>query len=821
MQFQTNSQLQLAYDFIQYTNQNVFLTGKAGTGKTTFLHNLRRKSPKRMVVVAPTGVAAINAGGVTIHSFFQVSFGPQVPGDLNKLLPFDNNHERTVAPGVKRFNREKINIIRTLDLLVIDEISMVRADLLDAVDEVLRRFKDRQKPFGGVQLLMIGDLQQLAPVVKEDEWEILRRFYETCYFFSSRALQQSSFVGIELTHIFRQSDQHFIDLLNRVRQNQMDQDTLNALNNRYIPNFMPDEKLGYITLTTHNHQAHHINEEKIKQLASRSFVFNALVEGDFPELAYPTDFALRLKVGAQVMFVKNDPQPEKRFFNGKIGKVVSIGEELVEVICPGELKSIKVEPLEWCNYRYRMNQETHEIEEEVIGRFVQHPLKLAWAITIHKSQGLTFEKAIIDARLSFAHGQVYVALSRCKTLEGMVLKSPIEYSSVKNDHAVLCFTDAVEKKQPGAEELKKARQAYCLQLLTELFDFRSLMKCMQQLLKYWNDERSVLQGNVQDLLMPKIAIVQDELVAVAEKFQVQLTGLVATNLDCEENSTIKERVVSAYKYFSDKLNNEIEVPLSLAVFQSDNKSVRKLIAESLEKLSLESRIKRACLDAAANGFSIKGHLDAKAKALVESNDDAKKSAELVHWKDLSHPELYKQLIAWRNEKAAQNNVTASRVLRQESLLEIAQRLPATQQQLKSIKRLGGKKLEEFGRDLLSIVLKYRSEHGLNVPSGADWELKRVGLSTHELSYELFRNGKSIPEIASERNLKENTIFGHLTKFVADGQIDVFELIERRKYKAIADYLMKNRGKTAGEIRSGLGNEFDFNEIRLVASHLGY
>jgi len=453
-----NPQLDLAFDFVQFTGQNLFLTGKAGTGKTTFLKNLKRESPKRMIVVAPTGVAAINAGGVTIHSFFQISFGPQIPRDPNKPLISPGFSEGSSSEGVKRFSREKINIIRSLDLLVIDEISMVRADLLDAIDEVLRRYRNRYKPFGGIQLLMIGDLQQLAPIVKEEEWEILKPHYETSFFFSSRALKQSTFRGIELKHIFRQSDLRFIDLLNKVRNNRLDTETLMELNKRYMPGFNPGEKEGYITLTTHNYQSQQINISKLGMLESASFGFSAEVSGEFPEYSFPTDMELELKIGSQVMFVKNDPSPAKRFYNGKIGKITDMDEDQIEVICPGEVAVIRVERLIWKNTKYALNDATQEIEEEVIGTFSQFPLKLAWAITIHKSQGLTFEKAIIDARSSFAHGQVYVALSRCKTIEGLVLSSPIAIHSVKSDSTVAQFSEEVEQNQPGTAELEPSRK---------------------------------------------------------------------------------------------------------------------------------------------------------------------------------------------------------------------------------------------------------------------------------------------------------------------------------------------------------------------------
>lgn len=353
---ETNKQLDLAFNFVQYTGQNIFLTGKAGTGKTTFLKRLKEKSPKRMIVVAPTGVAAINAGGVTIHSFFQLSFGPQIG------IENDFNNQN-------RYSKEKINIIRSLNLLVIDEISMVRADLLDAIDKVLRRFRNRNKPFGGVQMLMIGDLQQLSPIVKNDEWSLLKNEYDTVYFFSSKTLRQTSYVSIVLTHVFRQQDNQFISILNKVRDNKLDQKALDALNSRHLPNFKPRVDEGFITLCTHNVQAHRINETRLLQLKSKTQVFKATIEGNFPEYSYPTDYELKLKVDAQVMFVKNDPDPQKLFYNGKIGKITKIEKEIIYVLCPNEEDEIAVMPLQWDNIKYSIDTETAEIKETVEGSF--------------------------------------------------------------------------------------------------------------------------------------------------------------------------------------------------------------------------------------------------------------------------------------------------------------------------------------------------------------------------------------------------------------------------------------------------------------------
>ena len=432
----TNLELQLADAFVRDTGCNVFLTGKAGTGKTTFLHNIKKDCEKRMVVTAPTGVAAINAGGVTLHSFFQMPFGPFIPG---------SEHTRQ-----HKFSRDKINIIKSLDLLVIDEISMVRADLLDGVDSVLRRYRRSNLAFGGVQLLLIGDLHQLAPVVKNEEWRMLQAHYASPYFFSSTALGKTELISVELQHIYRQADDTFISLLNKVRDNRLDTESLNALNARYIKDFETEQGAneGYITLCTHNQSADRINSTRLEQLSHSAHRFSAKVEGEFPEHSYPTPSTLELKVDAQVMFMRNDASHEKRYFNGKIGKITRISGDRISIKCRDDNDEIVVEPATWENIDYSLDEETMEVSENKIGAFVQYPLKLAWAITIHKSQGLTFDNAIIDAQSSFAHGQVYVALSRCRTLEGMVLSTPLALNSVKTDRTVLQFTEQAGQNLP-------------------------------------------------------------------------------------------------------------------------------------------------------------------------------------------------------------------------------------------------------------------------------------------------------------------------------------------------------------------------------------
>lgn len=582
---ESNPQLELAYDFLEYTGVNVFLTGKAGTGKTTFLRELKRRSPKRMIVVAPTGVAAINAGGVTIHSFFQLPFGPYVPGSSD-----------TVERGEKlqythKFNREKINIIKTIDLLVIDEISMVRADLLDAVDDMLRRYRSKNEPFGGVQLLLIGDLQQLAPVVKEDEWALLKQHYASAFFFHSKALAATRYVAIELKHVYRQQDREFVDLLNRVRENRVDAAVLGRLNRRYVPGFKPSDDEGYITLTTHNHQAQRINDVKMAELSTRAYSFKAEVKDNFPTYSYPTEETLVLKQGAQVMFVKNDSSPEKRYYNGKIGKITAINDRSIEVVGKEDGLKIQVTPEEWTNTRYTLDEETREITETVEGTFKQYPLKTAWAITIHKSQGLTFERAIVDANAAFAHGQVYVALSRCKTFEGLVLSSPVTVRSLVSDGAIDEFVREAEQKEPNKEELQQARQSYFRELLLEQFDYETIRWRLHYLYRVLDEQLRRLYPDWVERYRVAGAKCAEELLAVAERFQNQLERLMPEEGNYEADPVIADRVKKGAEYFREHTMSIFGKFLEEVIPEIDNKEVRKLVEQNMERFRGEVNLK--------------------------------------------------------------------------------------------------------------------------------------------------------------------------------------------------------------------------------------
>ena len=819
MNIQNNSQLQLAYDFVQFTGKNIFLTGKAGTGKTTFLHNLKKHSPKRMVVVAPTGVAAINAAGVTIHSFFQLSFGPQLPD--YKTSEFKNQERQN---KVKRFSKEKINIIRSMDLLIIDEISMVRADLLDGIDNTLRRFRNRNLPFGGVQLLMIGDLQQLAPVVKDDEWNPLRKYYDTPFFFSSKALQQTQYVSIELLHVYRQKDEHFIKLLNKIRDNKIDKEVIDKLNARYKPDFNPDNA-GYIILTTHNFKAKQINDSKLSRLSGKTHTFEAEVSGNFPEYTYPTDFELNLKAGAQVMFVKNDPNPAKEFYNGKIGTITKIDDDIVTVNCVGDEEPINVMPVEWEKMKYIIDEETKEIKESVEGTFTQYPLKLAWAITIHKSQGLTFEKAIIDAQAAFAHGQVYVALSRCKSLEGLILSTPIGAHSVKHDRTVESFTKNYEENQPDRTQLESSKKAYQQQLLTNLFDFNTLQKFIFYSIKLLNEYSGSLQGNLRVIFIEMNKKVKEEIINVSGKFRNQLLNSLSKEIDMEKDAALQDRIQKAGVYFSDKIEKLVTDKIENITIETDNKVARKSLKDVVNKLLGEALFKSSCLQACQKGFAVKDYMEARANASIDDHAFQpvwKKSSETVGT-DITHPDFYKRLKAWRDAKADELDWDVYMVLQLKTMRELSAKLPVTNQALKSIKGLGKKKLEMFGIDLLEMIISYRKENNIESDTYEEPEItiKVPEKSSKQISFELWKAGKTLEDIVKERQFVTSTIEGHLAYFVGTGDISVDKFVSAEKVKLISNYFQKEKTTTLGEAKTSLGDDVTFGELRLVLEHLRF
>lgn len=619
-----NNEMNLAWQFVEGTNVSVFLTGKAGTGKTTFLRKLKELSPKRMVVVAPTGVAAINARGVTIHSFFQLSPGIHVPG------------KEETPTGKQRFyqmSKEKKNVIRTMDLLVIDEISMVRCDLLDAIDGVLRKYRDRNRPFGGVQLLLIGDLQQLAPVATDEEWRLLSPYYDTPYFFGSHALKQIEYVTVELKRVYRQNDELFLNLLAAVRTNQITPGVQAQLNKRYIPGFVPPEGEGWIHLTTHNRRAQEYNERQLQAIHMAPVMFYAEIKGNFPEMAYPADVALQLKVGAQVMFLKNDPDGEQKYYNGKIGVVTALSPDHISVLCPGEMHPVNVPKVEWENTKYTIDPVTQEIKEEVDGTFAQYPLRLAWAITVHKSQGLTFDHAVLDINQSFAHGQVYVALSRCRTLEGMVLSSPLNFSAVITDgHVEEYIARELEDAQHASGKLGELRYRYFCLLVSELFNMNRLSGDLNYITRVVDEHLYGPHSEYLTVLKNCQERFAREVMPVVERFRSQYGAILTTIYQGPAPSSytrdplLMDRISKASEYFLTQIQQLFNPVFSRSEIAIGNQAVKKQYTNALTSFKQSYAIKFSTLkEVVEHGFTVKGYLRAKAVSLLE-DDEPKKRA---------------------------------------------------------------------------------------------------------------------------------------------------------------------------------------------------
>jgi len=818
---ESNSQLDLAHKFVRFTNTTIFLTGKAGTGKTTFLRQLKEELPKRMVVVAPTGVAAINAGGVTIHSFFQLPFGPILPG---QILNEDKNPKKESNSPIRKYRKEKIDIIKSLDLLIIDEISMVRADLLDGIDEVLRKFKNRNLPFGGVQILMIGDLQQLPPVVKNEEWSLLRNHFETPFFFSSRAFLQSQHISIELQHVYRQNDENFIKILNEIRNNQLSQASYQELEKRYLPNFNPTDKDGYITLTTHNARAQKINEDKLKQLKTKSQQFKANITGIFPEYSFPTEEQLQLKVGAQVMFVKNDSSPEKQFFNGKIGTVTSFGDDVIHVKCETDNFEIDVYPEDWHNISYSINAESKEIEETISGGFSQFPLKLAWAITIHKSQGLTFERAVIDANAAFAHGQVYVALSRCKSLEGLVLKSTLNKTGIICDNAVSTFTRNIEANPPGKENLDNSIRKYQFQLLEELFSFHDIYRICNYCNKHLQENRNSIQGNLPDKMNAAFPLLGPEILVVGEKFIPSLKRYCTDVQDIHEHKEAQERISKASIYFVGKLEKHLQSILKDFSFDSDNQGVKKVIGGDLKQLNEKLSVKLISLKSCLKKFDTADYQTVRAKAHFEKQNFRLNSPKEVVDENVEHPILFRTLKKWRKNLADKINAPAFYIASQQSLVDIANKLPYTADQLKDVKGFGKKKIERYAADVIRMVSEYRQKQNLGLlnftateqPTAKKPNTKQ---DTKEVSLELYQDGRNVREIAAFRDLTVATIEKHMAHYVGLGMLPLDKFVEKKKIKKITKQLKKENLENLNECKKELGSDYSYSEIRYVQAYL--
>ncbi len=794
-----NPELELAVQFIEKTDRNLFITGKAGTGKTTFLHKIKKESLKRMVIVAPTGVAAINAKGVTIHSFFQMPFGPILP-----------NQVANTTHAQRKFSKTKIDIIKSLDLVIIDEISMVRADLLDGIDQVLRRYKNKNKVFGGVQILMIGDLQQLAPVVRPNEWSLLQQHYNTVYFFSSKAYQEANVVSIELKHIYRQKNEAFIKILNEVRNDKLSDESAKILKKNFNPSFSPNKEEGYITLTTHNKRAHLINNSELNKVKNKSAFFNAEISGKFNENSYPNSEKLELKVGAQVMFIKNDSSLEKRYYNGKIGVVTDISRENVTVQCANEIDEIVTEKEMWSNISYSINEETKELKEDIVGSFTQIPLRLAWAITIHKSQGLTFEKAIIDAEASFAHGQTYVALSRCTSLEGLVLKTPITSSAIINDSTVSIFNERVEENHPDEDILNRSEQQFQLNLISELFDYQSFLYPTTRLIDVFFKNRTSIKGDVIDHLQT----IKDEgviaLMRVSNGFKNQLLELSEDLILPENSLKVQERFKKAVDYFLNNTKNNIQKPLDAIQFSTDNKAVKKDFSKQFDVLQEKLEEKLFALQKMTNGFKVQGFLQVRAQAVLQKTALTAKKKKISTRKD---PLLALKLRELRDEIRIAESIPAFQIFTQETLYAMCDILPRTLAELLKVKGMGKARVSKYGDEILETIEEYCKTNGINKLNEQKKEDKK---STKQISFELFKSGLSLKEIAKERSLTTGTIENHLANFIPSGEIDVLELMELKRYKKIRNAIEEVgtvKGLTA--LKEKVDANYTYMELKMV------
>ncbi|MEX6626529.1 helix-turn-helix domain-containing protein [Tenacibaculum salmonis] len=804
-----NKELDLAIKFIEKTDRNLFITGKAGTGKTTFLHKIKNESLKRLVIVAPTGVAAINAKGVTIHSFFQMPFGPILPNQIEN----SSNQQR-------KFNKTKIDIIRSLDLVIIDEISMVRADLLDGIDQVLRKYKNRNKVFGGAQVLMIGDLQQLSPVVRPNDWSLLKEHYASVFFFSSKAFQESNTVSLELKKIYRQDNDEFIEILNEIRNDSLSPKSEKILNERYNPDFQPKKNEGYITLTTHNKRADAINTLALENIKKKSYFFKADVSGKFNENSYPNSADLELKVGAQVMFIKNDSSPEKRYFNGKIGEIRLIDEDTIYVKCPNDDFEIETKKEIWENITYSIDEETKEIKEDVAGSFTQIPLRLAWAITIHKSQGLTFEKAIIDAEASFAHGQTYVALSRCTSLEGIVLKTRIGSSSIINDRTVDSFNKNVNENVPDETVLSESEKTYQLNLISELFDFRPFLYPTTRAIEIFYQNQTSLNG----IMINHLETIKDNgiipLLKVANGFKIQLQQLSEENILAENSDVINDRFRKAITYFKTQTEDFIKKPLSGISFSTDNQAVQKDLEKQIYTLHNLLSIKLYCFLKLKDSFHVKDYLQIRADAILQNAEKPVKK-KLISSRD---PALAVSLRELRDQISKKEGIPHFQIFVQKTLYAICDSLPQTAQELLKVEGMGKIRVQKYGGQILDAVSIYCKKQGLNqnIKLGVNKvgvKKKEVKIPTREITYNFFKEGISAKEIAKKRGLTLNTIETHLASYLSAGDIDILDLMPVKRYNKLLKSIEETDFKTLSELKKKVSKEFSFNELKMVLMSL--
>jgi PIF1-like helicase/Helix-turn-helix domain/HRDC domain/Helicase len=809
-----NEIFDLAFRFITETGENIFLTGKAGTGKTTFLKYLKDNCTKNIVVAAPTGVAAINAGGVTLHSLFQLPFHP--------FLPSGNSKKELLSKI--RYGKQRQQLLRKMELLVIDEISMVRCDVMDAIDTILKSIRhNHQLPFGGVQLLFIGDLYQLSPVAQNHEWNILKEYYDSPFFFDSMAIKEQMPLLVELNKIYRQKEESFVSLLNKVRNNDMCEDDYNDLHLRYIPGFTAPETENFITLTSHNNQAELINQRQLHKLNTYAFDYTAVIEGEFSENLYPAEEKLTLKEGAQVMFLKND-LVQKRYFNGKIAVVKTLYRDRVTVECDGGLIDVQMET--WENSRYTLNRSDGKLEQETLGTFTQYPLRLAWAITIHKSQGLTFDKVMIDAGAAFSSGQVYVALSRCTSLDGIVLLSRIPSSAISSNSNVIKGQQLLTHKGSLADRFAGARQAFTQQLLEEIFSFNDVGSSLDQLEFHIKQQSEKLNGGAVDWANSLKGIYIAER-SVGLKFIGSTSVLMKSEAVIEDNAILQQRIVDAANYFLPKFlayrNSIQDHPLI-----TEHKETATVVNEHLLQLFLSVHSTVYYLEYCRQPFSLTSFLQHKLRfALPRVNLTCYASGKKEIAADISNTELYETLKRWRDLECAESGQPIYMVANQASLKEIALYLPLNKKHLMLISGFGKAKAEKYGDEILEAVQSYCERHDMDTNIFAkqnetqkEKTPKKEGKpDTKTVSFGLFKEGKDIPAIAKERNLSTTTIEGHIAHFIAAGEIDINGLVSKEKQLKIMDAVRKFSSLSHKTLIDNLPKDISYGDVKMMVAYI--
>lgn len=730
--------IELASQFVNSTRSHIFLTGKAGTGKTTFLRQLRQRTHKHFIVVAPTGIAALNAGGVTIHSQFLFPLGSFVP-DPNRTLPEGPFYNRKQLARKHAINQTRKKVLRSIDLLVIDEVSMLRADLLDAIDSRLRSARGRYyEPFGGVQLLLIGDLFQLPPVVKEEEWQVLSSYYGSPHFFSAVGLRESGLVYLELDKIFRQDDERFIHLLNNLRHNTMTPDDAHTLNAFYQPDIDITTNEEIITLTTHNYRADQINHQALVALDAPLFDYAAEVEGDFPASMYPVQEQLSLKTGAQVMFIKNDSTGGGLYFNGKLATVVGLDEDEITVRLADSQDELVLHRERWENKKYTLNSDSQELEENVVGVFEHYPIKLAWAITVHKSQGLTFDRAIIDVGQAFAPGQVYVALSRLRSMEGLILRTRIDPDSLASDPTIVQFSQSGEQQPSLKKQLTDQQWQYLQQLCEDTFQFTQIINLMGAATRDDESQMEFADAEMQQAL-PKLHDRYDAEEKNTRIFRQQLAYLIHQG----EQEKLLERVSKGVSYYSRLLEDNIKFLLRHWAHVSDIKKT-KGYRQLLDEIDL-AQVQ---------------HLEALEKLVLIAK-------AIVKGQDIALPDN------WHSQKKAR------RIQWMEEAWQ--QRRPSHSQQKKGRKRKKGE--------------------------------------TYTITYEMLKAGKTIRDVAEERTMAVSTIYGHVAKGIAEGLLELQDVLPPDSVKRLLERVLPLNGKSHKEIYESLNGELSYHEIRVATAHL--